>query len=81
MEFRDLMKQKSNDELIEIVFLKAFNFQENAVNEAEEELNRRNIPNFQDLKNEIISKNFKDLSSYDDSKILEYLNQQNINFN
>jgi hypothetical protein len=80
MEFRDLMKQKSNDELIEIVFLKAFNFQENAVAEAEEELNRRNIPNFQDLKNEVISKNFKDLSSYDDGKILEYLNQQNINF-
>lgn len=81
MEFADLMKQKSNDELIEIVFLKAFNFQEKAVVQAEEELKSRSIPNLEDLINEIISKNFKDLNANSDREILDYLIQQNVNFN
>jgi hypothetical protein len=80
MDFVELMKQKSNDELIEIVYLKAFNFQEKAVFQAEEELKRRNLPNFEELRNEIISKHFKDLNSHSDSKILDYLIKQNINF-
>lgn len=81
MEFAELMKQKSNDELFEIVYLKAFNFQEKAVIQAQEELKSRNIPNFEDLKNEIISKNFKDLNAHSDREIIDYLIQQNINFN
>jgi hypothetical protein len=81
MEFSELMKQKSNDELFEIVYLKAFNFQEKAVIQAQEELKSRNIPNFEDLKNEIISKNFKDLNAHSDREIIDYLIQQNINFN
>lgn len=81
MEFADLMKQKSTEELFEIVFLKAFNFQEKAVIQAEDELQKRNLPNFEELKNELVSKNFKDLNSYSDQKILEYLIQQNANFN
>lgn len=81
MEFAELMKQKSNDELFEIVYLKAFNFQEKAVIQAQEELKSRNIPNFEDLKNEIITKNFKDLNAHSDREIIDYLIQQNINFN
>lgn len=81
MEFAELMKQKSNDELFEIVYLKAFNFQEKAVIQAEEELKSRNIPNFEDLKNEIIFKNFKDLNAHSDREIIDYLIQQNVNFN
>jgi hypothetical protein len=81
MEFREFMEQKSNEELIDLIFVHAYNYQENAVIAAEEVLKHRNISNLDEIRKQISEKHFKDLSSYPDKKLLAYLLQLHFNKN
>lgn len=71
MDFKKIMSEKTDDGLINIVYLEAFNYTDEALSAAENELINRMNEGLKTHINEIVEKNFNDLSSKSDSEILE----------
>ena len=71
-EFTEKMAKCSDDELLNIVIVQAFQYQENAVKAANEELAKRNITNLEETKKQLIALHFPDLTHYTDSELRDY---------
>jgi hypothetical protein len=72
-DFSDQMAKCSNEELLKMTIIEAFKYQEFAIVAAVLELNKRKIPDLEELKSRMISENFKDLANYSDSDLKEYV--------
>lgn len=73
MDFTKIMSNKSDDELVDIVYIQAFNYTEEALLAAENELKNRMNEGLKSTIKETIEKNFNDLSDKSDSEILKYM--------
>lgn len=80
-EFNDQMAKLTTDELMGIVYIYPFKYQDSAIIAAEKELKNRNISEFESFKAELISKYYEDLSEYTDDELMEYAIQLSLKHN
>jgi hypothetical protein len=71
-EFAVQMAKRSNGQLLDIVIVRPFKYQENAVEAANEELVKRKIPDIDEMKKHLIQTHFTDLTNYTDSQLSDY---------
>jgi hypothetical protein len=71
-QFSERMAKCSNEELLDIVIIKPYEYQNDAVLAAEFELKRRDIPDLDSIKHELRLQHFNDLSDYSDSDLKNY---------
>lgn len=80
-EFNEQMSKLSTDELMSIVYIYPFKYQDSAIIAAEIELNNRNISEFDSFKAELISKYYEDLSELTDDELMKYAIQLSLKHN
>jgi hypothetical protein len=72
IDFSKHMSSLTDEELLEIVIVKAFQYDEAAIEAANRELEKRHIPELEARKQQLISTYFHDLTNYADSDLKNY---------